>query len=387
MLETRTIARDAAVLATVCCETPRDGPSCDGLCYVPSVLPHVLAISADELVAHAAAHDVPLRIEHARRILVDAWALPDKPVARQTVSPKVRERVEALVCRDAVTVVERVEDPADGFVKYLLQAHDGAQFEAVRIPLHRPGRFTICLSSQVGCAMRCDFCATGRLGLSRNLSAWEILSSFKIVRDEAPGRVTGAVFQGQGEPLHNYDHVIAAAGRLRDPCGGSISGDAITISTVGLVPQIRRFTAERLPYRLIVSLTTTDLALRERLLPVASRFALADLVDALRGYQQSTGGKITIAWVLMGDTNTAPGEVERIRELFADIPVIVNLIDVNDARDQGYQRASDDERGRFLDALSTAGIPFVRRYSGGAARHAACGMLAATRFDAASEAT
>jgi 23S rRNA (adenine2503-C2)-methyltransferase len=356
-------------------------------CYGPLVLPHVLALSADALVAHAAAHEVPLRIEQARRILVDAWAPPGAPVRRQTVAAKLRERVGAILRHDAVTVVERAADPVDGFVKYLLRTHDGAEFEAVRIPLHRAGRFSICLSSQVGCAMRCDFCATGRLGLSRNLSAWEILSSFKVVRDEAPGRVTGAVFQGQGEPLHNYEHVIAAAGRLRDPCGAAISGDAITISTVGLVPQIRRFTAERLPYRLIVSLTTTDLPRRERLLPVASRFALPELVDALREYQRSKGGKITVAWVLMGGVNGGLDEVERIRELFADIPVIVNLIDVNDARAEGYRRADDDERGRFLDGLSAAGIPFIRRYSGGAGRHAACGMLAATRFAEAPEAS
>ncbi len=350
--------------------------------YSPSrMLPHVLALSPTELVEHATASGVPLRIEQARRILVDAWAHPGRAPSRETVGARTRAAVASLLRHERVAIVERAVDPGDGFMKYLLRAADGAEFEAVRIPLHRPGRFTVCLSSQVGCAMRCDFCATGRLGLTRNLEAAEILSSFLAIRDEAPGRVTGAVFQGQGEPLHNYDEVIRAAERLRDPCGGSISGDAITISTVGLVPQIRRFTAARLPFRLIVSMTTTDLQARARLLPVASRFALEDLADAIRGYQASRGGRVTIAWVLIAGTNTSAREVERLGELFAGVPIIVNLIDVNDARDGGYARADDDERGRLLDRLAAAGIPFIRRYSGGAARHAACGMLAARRVD------
>lgn len=343
-------------------------------------LPHILGLAPEELVLHAQAQGVALRIEQARRILVDAWAPPDRPRSRETIARVTRERVAAIVRDDRLEIVERATDPSDGFVKYLLRSPDGAMTEAVRIPLHRAGRFSVCLSSQVGCAMRCGFCATGRLGLSRNLEAWEILAAFVTVRDEAPGRVTGAVFQGQGEPLHNYDEVIRAADRLRDPCGAAISGDAITISTVGLVPQIRRLAAERRPYRLIVSLTSTDLDTRRRLLPVVSRFDLADLADAIRCYHASKGGRITIAWVMVAGVNTGADEVARLRELLGGVPIQLSIIDVNDAREDGFARADDAERGRFLDALAAAGIPFVRRYSGGAARHAACGMLAARRF-------
>ncbi|HWB76005.1 MAG TPA: radical SAM protein [Nannocystaceae bacterium] len=343
--------------------------------------PHVLTLSPAMLVAHAAAHHIALPIEHARRILVDAWARPDAPQRRETVGASMRAKIAAIVRDERLEVVERAEDPSDGFVKYLLRAADGAVVEAVRIPLHRPGRFTVCLSSQVGCAMGCAFCATGRLGFSRNLATWEILAAFLAVRDEAPGRVSGAVFQGQGEPFHNYDAVIATAERLRDPCGGSISGDAITISTVGLVPQIRRFTAEGHPFRLIVSLTTTDEALRRRLLPIASRHPIAELAAVVRAHHAAHGGRITLAWVLLGGLNHGDEEVARLRELFDGVPIRLNLVDVNDARDDGFVRATDEQRNRLLDTLSAAGIPFMRRYSGGAARHAACGMLAATRFD------
>jgi len=343
------------------------------------MLPHRLALLPAQLVAHAHAHGVALRPDEARRMVVDAHAPAGTVRRRNPVARRTHAAVTALLRHDALEVVERATDPADGFVKVLLRGEHGDVFEAVRIPLHAPGRFTVCLSSQVGCAMACAFCATGRLGFGRHLHAWEMVAALELVRDEAPGRVTGVVFQGQGEPLHNYDAVMHAAKLLSDPNGARIAARNITISTVGLVPQIRRYTAEAQPYRLIVSLTTARPALRRRLLPVASGFDLLRLADALREHTRARGEPITLAWVLMGGVNTGPDEIERLREVFDGVPFVLNLIDVNDARPDGFARADEAERNTFLDRLRAAGIPFRRRYSGGAARHAACGMLAATR--------
>ena len=170
----------------------------------------------EELEAWLAEQGVPTRPEHCRRAVAQVVAL-----GRDTLTPTKRPMPKAMVAAinegltwQRLTVVERVEDPADGFTKYLFESPDGALTEAVRIPLAKPDTFTVCLSSQVGCAMGCVFCATGRLGLSRNLEAWEMLSAFLTVRDEAPGRVTGAVFQGQGEPLH---YLISAHQDLTSP--------------------------------------------------------------------------------------------------------------------------------------------------------------------------
>lgn len=298
------------------------------------------------------------------------------PVSRP-VPRAVEQAIDALVDRRPPEIIERATDPSDGFVKYLFRLHDGAVAEAVRIPLEKAGRFTVCLSSQAGCAMRCDFCATGRLGLTRHLEAWEIVAQFLAVRAEAPGIVTGAVFQGQGEPLHNYEPVMRAAEILSDPCGGRISSEAITISTVGLVPAIRRFAHERRPYRLIVSLTSAIDERRRALVPLAAAWPVAELASAVREYQRTSGGRVTIAWVVLGGINTGVDEVEALRSLFADVPLRLNLIDVNDARPDGYRRATPSELASFRDALRTLEVPVVRRYSGGAAKHAACGMLAA----------
>ncbi|MCX4245018.1 radical SAM protein [Paraliomyxa miuraensis] len=343
------------------------------------MLPHLLELLPAELVAHANAHGVALRLDEARRILVDAHAPPGQQRRRKPVARAKQAAVAELTRHDSLEVLERATDPSDGFVKYLLRGRDGDVFEAVRIPLHAPGRFSVCLSSQAGCAMRCAFCATGRLGLRRHLDAWEMVATLELLRNEAPGRVTGAVFQGQGEPLHNYDAVMKAARVLCDPCGAHVAAKAITVSTVGLVPQIRRFTAERQPYRLIASITTTQPDRRTHLLPVASRLPFDELVAALREHAEATGKLLTIAWVMMAGVNTDPAEIEGLRRAFAGVPFVLNLIDVNDARPDGFARAGEAERTAFIDGLSAAGIPFRRRYSGGAARHAACGMLAGHR--------
>jgi 23S rRNA (adenine2503-C2)-methyltransferase len=339
---------------------------------------NLFGLLPDDLAAQLRAHGVAVRDGEARRIVAHAVARGrDGFPASRPVPRIVEEAVARLIDRRRLEIVERATDPSDGFVKYLFRLHDGALVEAVRIPLLNG--FTVCVSTQAGCAMGCTFCATGRLGLARHLEAWEIVAQFVAVRGEAPGEVTGAVFQGQGEPLHNYDAVMRAAEILAHPCGGRIAAKAITISTVGLVPAILRYARERRPYRLIVSMTSAIDARRRALLPVAGAWPVAELADAVRTYQRAAGGRVTIAWVVLGGINTGADEVEALRALFAGVPLRLNLIDVNDARSDGYRRATDEELGAFRDALRTLGVPVVRRYSGGAARHAACGMLAAAR--------
>jgi 23S rRNA (adenine2503-C2)-methyltransferase len=338
---------------------------------------HLFGLLPEDLAAHLRANGVDIRDAEARRVIAHVMAGRGEFPSSRPVPHRVEDAVTQLTTRTPLEVVERATDPSDGFVKYLFRLHDGALAEAVRIPLEAPGKFTVCISSQAGCAMGCSFCATGRLGLIRNLEPWEIVAHWMAVRDEAPGVVTGALFQGQGEPLHNYAAVMKAASILAHPCGGRIAAKNITISTVGLVPQILRFARERQPYRLIVSLTSAIDERRRSMLPSASAWPVRELADAVREYQQSAGGRATIAWVVLGGINTGADEVAALRTLFDGLPLRLNLIDVNDARPDGFRRATEAELSSFRDELRTLGIPIVRRYSGGAAKHAACGMLAA----------
>jgi 23S rRNA (adenine2503-C2)-methyltransferase len=273
-------------------------------------------------------------------------------------------------------VLDRRRSTVDPFVKYLFRApDDGLVFETVRIPLDKP-RYSVCVSSQVGCALACSFCETGRQGFARNLEAWEMVEQVLTVRRESPDRpVTGVVFQGQGEPLQNYDNVIRTASLLRHPCGARIGGDRITISTVGLVPQIERYTEEGHPYRLILSLTSAFSEKRARLIPITKKYGVPELAEAMRRHAARRGGTVNLAFVLIASFNTGRDEAAELARLFRGVRLRLSVIDVNDPTGE-FRVASDLERGRFFTALSEHGIGFVRRYSGGADIHAACGMLA-----------
>ena len=197
--------------------------------------PSAHGLLPDDLRGGFADAGVPCSAGEARRLL--AWMVShgrdDLDAMPRPVRRPLREAARALLDTTLPTVVERVVDPVDGSCRFVFALRDGALVEAVRIPLHKEGAFSVCLSSQVGCAMACDFCATGRLGLQRNLTAAEIVGTWLAVRETAQGgRVTGAVFMGQGEPFHN-DAVLQAA-RIR-AAAGRIGAKAITISTVGLI--------------------------------------------------------------------------------------------------------------------------------------------------------
>jgi len=347
-------------------------------------LPTLASFPEEIAAALEAWSGVAPSLRDARRLLTGALGPEDAP--RRPVSRRVREAAAAALADPRLELLEVTRDPGDGFRKFLFRTPgDGALTEAVLIPLHRPGRFTVCLSSQVGCAMGCAFCATGRLGLTRNLETWEMLDAFRQVRNAAaPGRVTGAVFMGQGEPLQNYDRVVRAARLLSHPAGGRIAGKAITVSTVGVAPAIRRWARERHPFRLVVSLTSLVPERRRALLPVVGRAALEELLDAIEELAAARlGQRVTVAWVAMSGVNTGDDEVDALRRRLGHLPLRLNLIDVNDPRPDGFRPPDDAERSAFLDRLQVLGVPVVRRYTGGKTRDAACGMLAARRHESA----
>jgi len=288
-----------------------------------------------------------------------------------------REAARSLLAAARITrleVLDRRRSAVDPFVKYLFRS-GGESFETVRIPLQKP-RWSVCVSSQAGCALACSFCETGRIGFTRNLEAWEMIEQVLTVRREGPERpVTSVVFQGQGEPFQNYEQVIRAARILQHPCGGRIRGQNITISTVGILPMIERYMAEGHVYRLILSLTSAFDDRRSRLMPVGRRYAVGDLVSAMRRHAEARGDRVNLAWVLMSGINTGEDEAEELARLFRGVPLRLSVIDVNDPTGL-FRRATDAERGGFFSALARRGIGFIRRYSGGPDIHAACGMLA-----------
>jgi len=335
--------------------------------------------SATELHAQLASLGVTARLARRLQAAVLRGGATELPRALPEVPRRLLERVGAATAIPRLTLLDKAVSPTDGFAKYLFRGTGAEPFETVRIPLlHRPEdpKYVVCVSSQVGCALGCVFCATGRMGFKRNLATWEIVDQVMQVRDDSPHPVRGVVFMGMGEPLLNYERVMRAAEILAEPCGLAIDGKAITISTVGVVPMIRRYTAERRPYRLVVSLTSAISAQRRELLPIEDTHPLPELMDAIREHHAATGKRITLAWTLLSGINTRPEDARALAELTAGLPIRLDLIDVNDATGQ-FQPPSRAELDAFRDALSAeVGMPVARRYSGGQDIHGGCGMLA-----------
>jgi 23S rRNA (adenine2503-C2)-methyltransferase len=361
----------------------------------------------DEAETAAALAPFQVRPEVARRVFarVHREGAPTLEGVRGLSKAQIAAIGQSAVW-PSLEVVER-RRAADGFVKYLFRlpgrgAAPGAEVEAVRIPLPDPAaaralkerrraglaaaleplptaKYTVCLSSQAGCALACDFCATGRLGAIRSLETWEILAQLRTIAAEADHPVRGAVFMGMGEPFLNYDNVIRAARILSHPAADAIPAKAISISTAGVVPAIRRFTSEGHRFRLIVSLGAPTSDERLKLMPIERRWPLSELMPAIHDYAAAAGGRVTIAYVAIAGVNTTPEHARQLAALLAGMKVKVNLIDVTDPEGR-YQAPSEEELSAFRSILGDAlGAPIVRRYSGGKDIGAACGTLAATR--------
>jgi 23S rRNA (adenine2503-C2)-methyltransferase len=324
--------------------------------------------------SRALARRAGISLDDARRI-TGAVLGRDRPLREaRNVRREVLDHVEALATPADLAEVARV-DARDGFRRYVFALPDGARIETVRIPLYDT-HHVVCVSSQAGCALGCAFCATGAMGLVRSLASWEMVRQVQRVRADSVRPVTGVVFMGQGEPFQNYDAVLDAAYALCDPAGARIDARRISISTAGIVPAIRRYTAEGHKFRLCVSLNAAIPEKRRALMPVERGFPLEDLADAVREHAAARG-RVTLEYVMIAGVNTGEEDAVALGRLLRGIPVRLNPIAVNDATGR-FRPPTEAEWNVFRDLLARElpGQPVVRRYSGGQDEHAACGMLA-----------
>lgn len=323
-----------------------------------------------------------ITLRQARMIQASVIRKGQLPDVQAEISEKALKALRAATEIPNLTVEDKKVSPQDGFAKYLFRGDNPEPFEAVRIPLlHRADdpKYIICVSSQVGCAMGCAFCYTGRMGFIRNLSAWEMVDQVLKIRDDSEHPVRGVVFMGMGEPFLNCDEVIRAARILSEPCGGAISAKAITVSTSGITPAIRRYTSEKQPFRLVISLTSADPQKRRELMPVEGLHSTFELMTALRERYQVTGERTTLAWTMISGINTGEEDAKQLAELTKGLPVKLDLIDVNDPAGK-YLPPSPEELKTFRDALRLyLAAPVARRYSGGKDIGAACGLLAGAK--------
>lgn len=288
----------------------------------------------------------------------------------------------ALAARFRVTSGELVLQAisTDGTRKRLVRLGDGQEIETVAIPATSPEgarRLSVCVSTQAGCAMACTFCATGRMGLARNLTSGEIVDQvYGFGRDDPADRPTHVVFMGMGEPHANYVATVAAVRLLADPAGLHLSQRRITISTSGLVPYIERLASEGLEITLAISLHAPTDALRNSLMPINRRYPLGVLIPAARAYAERTGRRVSYEYVLLDGVNDRPEHADALVRLLPRRLSHVNLIPYN-TTDAGYRPTPPARARAFRDRLTAAGLSATIRASRGRDIAAACGQLRA----------
>jgi 23S rRNA (adenine2503-C2)-methyltransferase len=269
----------------------------------------------------------------------------------------------------------------DGTRKWLLRLQDGNHIEAVYIP--EDDRGTLCVSSQVGCALDCSFCSTGRQGFNRNLTTAEIISQVWLAahlleEEKKPGRkITNVVMMGMGEPLLNFDNVVSAVRIMMDDFAYGLSKRRVTVSTAGVVPAMDRL-ADALDMRLAVSLHASNDELRNELVPVNKKYPLKELMAACHRFidKQNSRSRITFEYVLLGGINDQPEHARELIKLLKGIPTLMNLIPFNPFQGSGYNTSSKNAVLRFSEILHKAGMTTVVRKTRGEDIDAACGQLA-----------
>jgi len=285
----------------------------------------------------------------------------------------LREKLAACASLGQLTVDQTVSSPLSGSTKYLFRTRDGLAVESVYIP--ESDRRTLCISSQVGCALKCAFCATGRMGFRRDLAAGEIVDQVLTIERSLGLELTNIVLMGMGEPLLNYDAVMKACDLIHAEEGLAIGHRHIVLSTVGIVPAIHRYTDEKRPYRLAISLHAADDDKRRQIVPIAKQYALHELMAAVRRYAEKLRRRPTFEYVLLAGINDGEEDAKKLRRLLAGIPCKINLIPYNPVVTR-FKRPDDAAVARFTEWLAPMPAPVSVRWSKGSDIDAACGQLA-----------
>jgi 23S rRNA (adenine2503-C2)-methyltransferase len=307
------------------------------------------------------------------------------------IGRRLHGRIVAELLSPRTSVLVRRQS-SDGTVKLLLSlgAENGGSstVEAVLMPSHREDRAAGCISSQVGCAMGCDFCASTKSGLERNLTAGEIVEQFLHLRREAGAlgrRLVTVVFMGMGEPLLNYENVVSAIRRIADPGLGAVGWRQVTVSTVGIVPGIERLMREGVRVQLAVSLHAPDDQTRAEIIPTARRYKVAEIVQAAHAYQEASGRVTNVEYCMLAGVNDSPGQARLLADLLRGRRMHVNLIPHNPIglglSGRMYRPPGDEVVERFVGTLREGGVVTHIRQARGQDIEGACGQLRQKRLE------
>jgi len=292
-----------------------------------------------------------------------------------SLSESLRTKLQSILNIAIPTIITK-SSSSDGTTKYLLSLQDGSNIEMVLIPNGKKN--TLCISSQVGCARKCEFCATAKLGLTRNLETHEITSQvFLAIKELGEEKLTNIVFMGMGEPLDNFDNVVKAIRILQHDLCFNFSPRRITVSTSGVIPQISKLADTGLKLKLAVSLNSAIQSKREILMPISKTYPLSELKKTLIDFRKKTPYRITFEYVMIKDFNLGRKDVKELLKYLGDISCKLNVIKWNKVDDLPYETPSTGEIDRFISSMSVLRSAVTYRRSRGADIDAACGQLAA----------
>lgn len=336
------------------------------------IIPPLLGASAAELTAWVQQQGQPAY----RGKQLHEWIYQKgvRSLADVSVFPKQWRAELAEIPIGRSTIHHRAVAP-DGTIKYLLKLKDNQIIETVGIPTDK--RLTVCVSTQVGCPMACDFCATGKGGYKRNLARHEIVDQVLTVQEDFQQRVSHVVFMGMGEPLLNTENVLASLKSLNQDVG--IGQRSLTVSTVGIRDRIRQLAQHHLQITLAVSLHAPNQALREQLIPSARPYPLADLLAECREYVETTGRRVSFEYILLAGVNDLPEHALELAKRLRGFQSHVNLIPYNPIAEVDYKRPNRDRIQAFVQVLKQQQIAVSVRYSRGLEADAACGQLRAMK--------
>jgi len=292
-----------------------------------------------------------------------------------SLSETLRTELQDILEITIPTIITK-SSSSDGTTKYLLSLHDRNNIEMVIIPNGKKN--TLCISSQVGCARKCEFCATAKLGLTRNLETHEITSQvFLAIKELGEEKLTNIVFMGMGEPLDNFDNVVKAIRILQNDLCFNFSPRRITVSTSGVIPQISKLADTGLKLKLAVSLNSAIQVKREKLMPISRTYPLSELKKTLIDFRKKTPYRITFEYVMIKDFNLGHKDVKALLKYLGDISCKLNVIKWNKVDDLPYETPSNGEIDRFISSMNVLSSAVTYRKSRGADIDAACGQLAA----------
>ncbi|WP_027339151.1 23S rRNA (adenine(2503)-C(2))-methyltransferase RlmN [Halonatronum saccharophilum] len=297
----------------------------------------------------------------------------DKIKEMTNLSKELRAKLEKKTRIERLKLIKSQES-SDGTVKYLFGLSDGNKIESVYMP-YRDGRRSICISTQVGCGMGCNFCATGLHGLSRNLTAGEIVNQILTVEDITGEEISNVVFMGMGEPLANYDRVLKAIRLINSEQGMNIGMRRITLSTCGLIPQIESLAQEKLQLTLAISLHAANNKLRSQMMPINAKYPVEELIPACKRYTELTGRRITFEYAIVDGLNDSYAHARELAKLLRGMLAHVNLIPINEVEGIDYTRPQRRSINLFKEELDKLNIPATIRVERGGDIDAACGQL------------